>query len=243
MDWSSVDSSFMGKALATPTSQCDDAAALHHGNHGFLSIGHMTDPLPTPPPTQVTQILTDLGAGDPHAAAKLLPLVYEELRRLAHDRMRHEPRGLTLEPTALVHEAYLRLVGDGQVTWNGRGHFFGAAAEAMRRILVERARKARRLKHGAGRRRTALADVGAASPGEVTDEEVLALDEALRKFEEEDPARSNVAKLRCFAGLTIEQTAELLGISTATVSRHWTYTRAWLSHEMKTVGGDFTENE
>ncbi len=196
----------------------------------------MIDPQPTLPPTQVTQILVELGDGDPHAAVKLLPLVYEELRRLARDRMQHEPAGLTLQPTALVHEAYVRLVGDGRVSWNGRGHFFGAAAEAMRRILVERARKAGRIRHGAGRQRTVLEDVQGVSPGEddLTAEDVLALDEALRKFEAEDPTRSSVAKLHCFAGLTIEQTADLLGISTATVSRHWTYTRAWLSHEMKT---------
>ncbi len=194
----------------------------------------MTDPPPTAPETRVTQILVDLSEGDPHAAAKLLPLVYEELRTLAHGRMNNEPAGLTLQPTALVHEAYLRLVGDGPVHWNKRGHFFGAAAEAMRRILVERARKGRRIRHGGGRQRSGLDDVDAASPADdLLDDEILALDEALRKFEAEDPQRSSVAKLRYFAGLSMEQTADILGISRATVARHWTLARAWLRHEMR----------
>jgi RNA polymerase sigma factor (TIGR02999 family) len=199
----------------------------------------MTDPLPT----SVTQVLTDLGEGDPRAAAQLLPLVYEELRRLANDCMRHEPGGLTLQPTALVHEAYLRLVGDGAVSWNGRGHFFGAAAEAMRRILVDRARKAQRVKHGGDRRRTELEGADAALSGDdASSDEILALDEALRKFEAEDPTRSSVARLRYFAGLSIEQAADVLGISKATVSRHWTYARAWLCREMKNAGAASAEN-
>lgn len=191
-----------------------------------------------PSPTQVTLILAELGAGDPHAAAKLLPLVYEELRTLAHGRMKHEPGCLTLQPTALVHEAYLRLVGNEIEHWNSRGHFFGAAAEAMRRILVERARKAQRIKHGGGRRRGGLEDVADSSPDmEPVNDEILALDEALRKLEAEDPQRSSVAKLRYFAGLSMEQTADLLGISRATVARHWTFARAWLRHEMRRAGG------
>ncbi len=197
----------------------------------------MTKPSPAAPPSQVTQILVDLGGGDPHAAAKLLPLVYEELRTLAHGRMAHEPAGLTLQPTALVHEAYLRLVGEGPVQWNSRGHFFGAAAEAMRRILVERARKAQRIRHGGGRRRTELDDVNVAPPSEdLVNDELLALDEAMTKFEAEDPQRSSVAKLRYFAGLSMEQTADVLGISRATVARHWTLGRAWLRHEMRRAG-------
>ena len=194
----------------------------------------MTDPSPAPPPSGVTQILVDLGEGDPHAAAKLLPLVYEELRTLAHGRMGCEPPGLTLQPTALVHEAYLRLVGNGSVHWNSRGHFFGAAAEAMRRILVERARKAQRIRHGGGRRRNELDDVSVATPSEdFVNDEILALDEAMSRFEAEDPQRSSVAKLRYFAGLSMEQTADILGISRATVARHWTLGRAWLRHEMR----------
>ncbi len=194
----------------------------------------MTDP----PPTQVTQILLDLGEGDPQAAAKLLPLVYEELRTLAHDRMRNEPAGLTLQPTALVHEAYLRLIGNETADWDSRGHFFAAAAEAMRRILVERARKAQRIKHGGGRERSGLDDVEVASPSDDPGaDEILALDEALRKFEAEDPQRSSVAKLRYFAGLSMEQTADLLGISRATVARHWTFAQAWLRDEVRRAAG------
>lgn len=192
---------------------------------------------PPPPPSQVTRILADLCEGDPHAPAKLLPLVYEELRTLAHARMAHEPAGLTLQPTALVHEAYLRLVGEGPVDWNSRGHFFGAAAEAMRRILVERARKSRRLRHGGGRLRHQLDDVDVAAPDDdLPSDEILALDEAMARFEDEDPQRSSVAKLRYFAGLSMEQTADVLGISRATVARHWTLARAWLRHEMRRAG-------
>ena len=207
--------------------------------HGiFRCLWKVDAQMTDPPPTRVTQILVDLGEGDPHAAAKLLPLVYEELRTLAHGRMSHEPPGLTLQPTALVHEAFLRLVGEGPIHWNSRGHFFGAAAEAMRRILVERARKGQRIRHGGGRQRSELADVDVASPDDcLVDDEILALDEALRKFEAEDPQRSSVAKLRYFAGLSMEQTADLLGISRATVARHWTFARAWLRDEMRRSSG------
>ncbi|MHC5005042.1 MAG: ECF-type sigma factor [Planctomycetota bacterium] len=194
---------------------------------------------PDTPPTQVTRILADLGAGDPRAARDLLPLVYEELRTLAHARMAHEPAGLTLQPTALVHEAYLRLVGEAPVEWNGRGHFFGAAAEAMRRILVERARKAQRLRHGGGRQRLELDDVTVATPSEdLADDEILLLDEAMARFEADDPQRAAVAKLRYFAGLSMEQTADALGVSRATVARHWTLARAWLRHEMRRAAAD-----
>ena len=183
-----------------------------------------------PADSQVTQVLAELGEGDPSAAAKLLPLVYDELRQLAHQRMRHEPEGLTLQPTALVHEAYLRLIGGDEVGWRSRGHFFGAAAEAMRRILVERARKYRRGKHGGGRRRLDLDKVRLA--GEVPSDELLALDEALSRLEAMDKTRSDVVKLRYFGGLTIEQTADALGISPATVARHWTFARAWLYEQI-----------
>jgi RNA polymerase sigma factor (TIGR02999 family) len=183
----------------------------------------------------VTQILTDLSEGDPQAAGKLLPLVYEELRTLAHQKMRHEPPGLTLQATALVHEAYLRLVGDGRDRWENRGHFFAAAAEAMRRILVERARKYRRQKHGGGRQRVHLGAVDAAAPEPIGDD-LVAIDEALRKLEARDPHRAQVVKLRYFAGLTINQTAEALGISPATVSDHWAYARAWLFQEIREAG-------
>jgi RNA polymerase sigma factor (TIGR02999 family) len=181
--------------------------------------------------SQITQILSAVGEDDPEAAAKLLPLVYEELRSLARNRMRNEPAGLTLQPTALVHEAYLRLVSDEDVRWENRGHFFAAAAEAMRRILIERARKYRRAKHGGGRRRLDLDDVAVPSSDEDA-EDMLALDEALGRLEEQDAIRSQVVKLRYFAGLTINQTAEVMGLSPATVSSHWTFARAWLCQEI-----------
>jgi RNA polymerase sigma factor (TIGR02999 family) len=177
--------------------------------------------------SQITQILSAVGRDDPEAAAKLLPLVYEELRSLAHHRMRNEPAGLTLQPTALVHEAYLRLVSGEEVRWENRGHFFAAAAEAMRRILIERARKRRRIKHGGGRKVLSLDEAPPIGPEE-EDGDILALDAALRRLEERDEVRSRIVKLRYFAGLTIDQTAEVMGLSPATVSRHWTYARAWL---------------
>ncbi len=188
----------------------------------------------TPARSEVTRILAGLSEGDPHAAQELLPLVYEELRKLAHQRLRNEPPGLTLQATALVHEAYLRLVGDdvSASRWDDRGHFFAAAAEAMRRILVERARKYGRQKHGAGRKRVDLDHVGPAGP-EVSGDDLIALDEALRKLEAQDRVRGDVVKLRYFAGLTIDQAADVLGISPAKVSGHWTFARAWLFQEMQ----------
>ncbi len=182
---------------------------------------------------QVTRILAKIGDGDPATARELLPLVYEELRKLADDRMRSEPAGQTLQPTALVHEAYLRLVGDGpdETSWNSRGHFFGAAAEAMRRILVERARRKGRHKHGGGRQPVDLKESQIAW-SDAPRADLLDLEAALVKLEARDELRGNIVKLRYFAGLTVEQTADVLGIAPATVKRHWTYARAWLSHEI-----------
>jgi RNA polymerase sigma factor (TIGR02999 family) len=176
---------------------------------------------------EVTHLLSAIHAGDPHAADRLLPLVYAELRRLAAGKLAHERPGQTLQPTALVHEAYLRLVDVEQAQhWNGRGHFFAAAAEAMRRILVEQARRKRRLRHGGGRQRI---DLDRAEPSaEGPDEELLALDEALGRLAAEEPAAAAVVKLRYFAGLTAEETAEALGVSVRTVNRHWAFARAWL---------------
>ncbi len=179
----------------------------------------------------VTRILNAIAADDPRAADELLPLVYDELRKLAAQRMAHESPAQTLQPTALVHEAYLRLVGGGAVQWTSRGHFFAAAAQAMRRILVERARRRGRIKHGGDRERLPLGVVHIASPEERGDD-VVALDEALRKLEAQDRVRSDVVKLRYFAGLTVDQTAEVLEIAPATVKRYWTYAQAWLCHEM-----------
>ena len=171
----------------------------------------------------------NLAGGDPDTARQLFPLVYAELCELAHQKMRHEPAGHTLQTTDLVHEAYVRLAATN-VHWENRSHFFGAAAEAMRRILIDRARKHARPKHGGGRRKVDLAAADLAAP--TLGDDVLAIDEALKLLEQRDPVRSTVVKLRYFAGLTIEQTAEVLGISAATVSGHWTYARAWLYREI-----------
>jgi RNA polymerase sigma factor (TIGR02999 family) len=176
----------------------------------------------------VTELLHAIDQGDPNAAAQLLPLVYDELRRLAARRLAHEAPGQTLESTALVHEAYLRLVGrDFAQAWDGRGHFFASAAEAMRRILIEQARRKRRHKRGGSRRRVDLdaVEVVAPTPPSV---DILALDEALTKLAQKYPQKAELVKLRYFAGLTVAEAAAVLGISTSTADRHWTYARAWL---------------
>jgi RNA polymerase sigma factor (TIGR02999 family) len=179
----------------------------------------------------VTRILSAIEAGDPTAAAELLPLVYDELRKLAAARMAAEATDHTLQPTALVHEAYLRLVGgspsDG---WDGRGHFFAAAAEAMRRILIDHARHKGSRKAGGGRQRLDLADVEPAGPE--PDLDLLALDEALGRLERLDPRKAQVVKLRFFAGLTTDQAARALGIATSTADADWAFARCWLRLEM-----------
>lgn len=175
----------------------------------------------------VTQILSRIGTGDPTAAAQLLPLVYDELRRLASHRLAQEKRGQTLQATALVHEAYLRLVdGDRVAHWDGRNHFFAAAAEAMRRILIETARRKQREKHGGGLRRVELLEQDLAIDD--APDELLALDAALAKLELEDPTSARLVELRVFTDLSIEQAGEVLGFSRATAYRHWNYARAWL---------------
>jgi RNA polymerase sigma factor (TIGR02999 family) len=175
--------------------------------------------------TDVTRILSAIEQGDPRAAEQLLPLVYDELRKLAAQRLAQEKPGLTLQSTALVHEAYLRLVDVEQAqSWDSRGHFFAAAAEAMRRILVENARHKKRLKHGGGRQRVDLVDQSAPS----TDEGLLALDEALGRLAAEDALAARVVELRHFAGLGHEQIAGVLGITVYQARQKWTYARAWL---------------
>jgi RNA polymerase sigma factor (TIGR02999 family) len=178
----------------------------------------------------VTQILSAIEAGDPKAAEELLPLVYDELRKLATVRLAEERPGQTLQATALVHEAYLRLVGGTQPQeWGGRGHFFAAAAEAMRRILVDDARRKQAEKHGGSMRRVGLdAAAPAAPPDESAADDLLALDEALRQFEAEEPLRARLVKLRYFTGLSIPEAAAALGVSVATAKRHWVYARSWL---------------
>jgi RNA polymerase sigma factor (TIGR02999 family) len=178
----------------------------------------------------VTQILAAVGAGDQQAAEQLLPLVYDELRRLAAARMAQVPPGQTLQPTALVHEAWLRLVGGQQQYWNSRGHFFSAAAEAMRRILVERARRRSAEKHGGGLRRVDLDQVDIAE--EANSDLLIVLDEALTALAERDPTAAQLIKLRFFAGLPNTQAAELLGVPERTAKRAWAYARAWLYQEI-----------
>ncbi len=185
---------------------------------------------------QVTRILARIGEGHDSAAADLLPLVYDELRKLAQARLAREAPGQTLQPTALVHEAYLRLVdsdGDGG-PFNNRAHFFAAAAEAMRRILVERARHRAAIKHGGGRQRVPLPDV--ADWTEPDPHEMLALDAALSQLADTDQRLADIVMLRSFAGLTIEQTAEAINCSPATVKRDWNYARAWLFERVAADG-------
>jgi len=180
--------------------------------------------------SDVTRILAAIERGDVRAVDELFPLVYQELRQLAAQRMSKELPGQTLQATALVHEAYLRLVGGEEQQWSSRRHFFSAAAEAMRRILVDNARRKRSLKHGGGRKRIKL-DKAAIANDTATDE-LIALDEALEKLSKKDKAKADLVKLRYFAGLTIEQAAELLDISVTTAKRYWAYSRAWLLREM-----------
>ncbi len=180
----------------------------------------------------VTRILSDIESGDPSAAEQLLPLVYDELRKLAAAKLANEKPGQTLQATALVHEAYLRLVDVDQARqWDSRGHFFAAAAEAMRRILVEGARRKAREKHGGGLQRLELYDADIAVT--MSDDRVLAIDEALSKLAREDPHAAELVKLRYFAGLSISEAAEVLGLSRTTAYEQWAYARAWLRCEVE----------
>jgi RNA polymerase sigma factor (TIGR02999 family) len=186
--------------------------------------------------TEVTRILEAIEQGDRHAANQLLPLVYEELRRLAAQKLAREKPGQTLDATALVHEAYLRLVGSGDASalrerhWQGRTHFLAAAAEAMRHILVDNARRKRRARHGGGRQRVALDEAVPAPPTAAND--LLALDEALTRLAAQDPEAAGVVQLRYFAGLSVEEAALSLDISRASAYRHWNFARAWLLQEL-----------
>jgi len=179
----------------------------------------------------VTEILQAVDAGDPQAAEQLLPLVYEELRRLAAARMARETSGQTLQPTALVHEAWLRLVGSGEQHWNSRGHFFGAAAEAMRRILIEAARRKGRLRHGGGAVKVSAEEIEIAV--DLPPDRFLRVNEALDQLSKEAPEAAQVVKLRYFAGLTMAQVAETLSISLRAAERHWTWAKVWLFHSIR----------
>src|SRR5262245_52879051 len=189
--------------------------------------------------SDVTRILSALSQGDPHASEQLLPLVYEELRRLAAQKLAQEKPGQTLQATALVHEVYLRLVASGEASaprdqhGDGRGHFFAAAAEAMRRILVEKARRKQRLRHGGQLRQRPLADNEPAIAAPVDALDLLALNEALDRLEAASPRRARLVKLRYFAGFTLPEVAEMLGLSQSTAEADWTYAKAWLKREMQ----------
>ncbi len=180
----------------------------------------------TPIPSDVTTLLERASDGDAGASDELLPLVYEQLRGLAEAQMAREPAGQTLQPTALVHEAYLRLVGDEDDRWSSRGHFYAAAAQAMRRILVERARRYRRIRHGGDRARVPLDEAEGVIDAGGTD--LLALDDALTQLQQQDARLGDIVVYRYFGGLTNEQAADLLGISPRTVRREWSYARLWL---------------
>jgi RNA polymerase sigma factor (TIGR02999 family) len=180
----------------------------------------------------VTRILQEIEQGDSAAAEALMPLIYDELRKLANQRLAHEKPGQTLQATALVHDAYLRLVDVEKAQhWNSRGHFFAAAAEAMRRILIERARRKKRVRHGGGRQRVDLESQLCVSDAD--DDRLLEVNDALERLSGEEPEAANVVKLRYFAGLTIEETAAAMRISVRTANRHWTYARAWLYDQLK----------
>jgi RNA polymerase sigma factor (TIGR02999 family) len=191
--------------------------------------------------SDVTRILSDIEQGDPHAAEQLLPLVYDELRQLAAQKLAQEKPGQTLQATALVHEVYLRLVGspggepgEESPRWDSRGHFFSAAAEAMRRILIGQARRKKRVRHGGDRCRVDLDALDVGDQGQTDD--LLALDEALTRLAAEDAPAAEVVKLRYFAGLTIEQAAGALGVSVRTANRHWAFARAWLYRQLNSSG-------
>ncbi|MCS7471701.1 sigma-70 family RNA polymerase sigma factor [Stieleria sp. ICT_E10.1] len=183
--------------------------------------------------SNVTQILAQIKHGNAAAADQLLPLVYDELRKLAAARLQHEKPGQTLQATALVHEAYIRLVGqEEQPQWDNSRHFFAAAAESMRRILIERARRRKSLKHGGDRQRVDLEPAIAPSILPLACDDLLGLDEALRKLKQKDARKAELVKLRFFAGLTVAQAARALGVSTSTAENDWTYARSWLKLEM-----------
>jgi RNA polymerase sigma factor (TIGR02999 family) len=180
----------------------------------------------------LTRILEAVQRGEPKAADKLLPLVYEELRHLAAHKMANQAPGHTLQPTALVHEAWLRLIGNPEAQFAGRAHFFAAAAEAMRHILIDSARRKRAVRHGGGQVRVDIQNLEIAAPAD--EDELLAIHDVLDKLAAEEPQKAELTKLRYFVGMTFEEAAEVLGISVATAKRHWAYARAWLYEEIRT---------
>jgi RNA polymerase sigma-70 factor (ECF subfamily) len=208
--------------------------------NGFLCLSYKAynGALLTQTPQNVTQLLIGWSNGDKEALDKLVPLVYDELRRQAARYLRHERVGHTLQTTALIHEAYLRLVDQKNVHWQNRAHFFGIAAKLMRRILVDHARTKKRAKHGGSDIRVSLSDANLKAPGQ--DLDIVALDEALERLAAIDEQQSRIVELRFFSGLTVEETAEILSISTATVKRDWSMAKAWLHRE---ISGEVEKNE
>jgi len=188
----------------------------------------------TPSTQEVSQLLMAWREGDLGAFDRLMPMVYDELRRLAHRYMRRVPEGQTLQTTALVHEAYLRLVGQGDVDWQNRAHFFAVCAQVMRSLLVDRARSRYAIKRGGGLRQVELEDAGAKSPSQ--DEKVMALDEALERLAAIDPRKSRIVEMRYFGGMSVEETAQVLDVSPITIKREWSKARAWLYREMQQSG-------
>jgi RNA polymerase sigma factor (TIGR02999 family) len=182
--------------------------------------------------SEITQVLEAVGRGEGGASEELLPLVYNQLRRLAAGRMAHEAAGQTLQPTALVHEAWLRMVGDGSPSWQNRAHFFRAAAEAMRRILIENARRKSRLKRGGGQARLDIDELELAAT--TPDDKVLLINEALEQLQAEDPERAHIVVLKFFGGLTNQEVAESLGVAERTIERQWAYAKAWLYRLIRT---------
>ncbi|MEZ5323543.1 MAG: ECF-type sigma factor [Verrucomicrobiales bacterium] len=184
-------------------------------------------------PKDVTRILSEIELGDPRRAEELLPLVYNELRRLARSKIAHQMPGQTLQGTALVHEAYLRLANSGNNEWNSRGHFFAAAAESMRRIIVDNIRRKGRLKRGGDQVRANVEIMDIAASGVGDDDQLLAVNEALDQLEASNPETAKLVKLRFFAGLTLTEAAQALELSERTAKRRWAYARAWLFDKMK----------
>jgi RNA polymerase sigma factor (TIGR02999 family) len=193
-------------------------------------------PLPGPPQAEVTRLLCAISGGDAVASEQLLPLVYDQLRRIAQQKIGAEHPGHTLQATALVHEAYVRLVGDDPVPWSNRAHFVAAAAEAMRRILIEHARRRGRIRHGGGRLKLPLSVVDLAC--ECDPDDILALDDSIRRLEEQDPRAAQVVRLRFYAGLSIDETAAAMDLSPRTVKRDWEVARAWLYRAINTGAVD-----
>lgn len=201
---------------------------------GVLQVDELTSPShEADTMSDATVMLAAIKAGDPKAAEDLLVLVYDELRRLAASKLAYEAPGQTLQPTALVHEAWLRLVGDHSPSFNDREHFFRASAEAMRRILIDRARRKHTRRHGGEYQRVAFEGFDLAAPSSVADDQLLAVNEALDKFALEHPVQAELVKLRYFAGLTNDEVSKVLGISVSTVKNYWNFSRAWLLNEIE----------